>query len=94
MLGGLNAKCGSTSSKSICPKIRTYWEADESEQAIHRTTNLCVRSFDCMGMITPGFAFALAAEIFQEGKESAQKLAIETAEDIEGKLSELEAENG
>jgi len=43
---------------------------------------------DCLGMITPGFAFALAVEIFQEGKESAQKLALETAEEIEGKLSE------
>ena len=42
---------------------------------------------DCLGMITPGIAFALAVEIFQEGKESAQKLAIETAEDIEGQIA-------
>ena len=43
---------------------------------------------DCLGMITPGFAFALAVEIFQEGKESAQKLAIETAEQIKTRLVE------
>ena len=49
---------------------------------------------DCLGMITPGIAFALAVEIFQEGKESAQKLAIETAEDIEGKLAQLGVKNG
>ena len=42
---------------------------------------------DCLGMITPGIAFALAVEIFQEGKESAQQLAIETAEDIEGQIT-------
>ena len=42
---------------------------------------------DCLGMITPGIAFALAVETFQEGKESAQKLAIETAEDIEGQIA-------
>ena len=46
---------------------------------------------DCLGMITPGIAFALAVEIFQEGKESAQKLAIETAEDIEGQIAAREA---
>ena len=45
---------------------------------------------DCLGMITPGIAFALAVEIFQEGKESAQKLAIETAEDIEGQIAARE----
>ena len=48
---------------------------------------------DCLGMITPGIAFALAVEIFQEGKESAQKLAIETAEDIEGQIAELGISN-
>ena len=46
---------------------------------------------DCLGMITPGIAFALAVEIFQEGKESAQQLAIETAEDIEGQIAAREA---
>ena len=46
---------------------------------------------DCLGMITPGIAFALAVEIFQEGKESAQKLAIETAEDIEGQIAARKA---
>ena len=44
---------------------------------------------DCLGMITPGIAFALAVEIFQEGKESAQELAIETAEDIERQIAAL-----
>lgn len=42
---------------------------------------------DCLGMITPGIAFALAVEIFQEGKESAQKLALDAAEDIEGQIA-------
>jgi len=42
---------------------------------------------DCLGMITPGIAFALAVEIFQEGKESAQKLALDAAEDIEGQIT-------
>ena len=42
---------------------------------------------DCLGMITPGFAFALAAEIFQESKESAQHLAIQTAEMIEERVA-------
>ena len=46
---------------------------------------------DCLGMITPGIAFALAVEIFQEGKESAQQLAIETAEDIEGQIAARKA---
>ncbi|MDG2496979.1 MAG: hypothetical protein P8M68_02205, partial [Aquiluna sp.] len=44
---------------------------------------------DCLGMITPGIAFALAVEIFQEGKESAQKLALDAAEDIEGQIAAL-----
>ena len=44
---------------------------------------------DCLGMITPGFAFALAAEIFQEGKESARELATDTAEKIEARLVEF-----
>lgn len=38
---------------------------------------------NCGGMLTPGFAFALAAEIFQFGEERAQKLATEIAQDIE-----------
>ena len=42
---------------------------------------------DCLGMITPGFAFAIAAEIFQESKERAQNLAIETAEMIEERVA-------
>jgi hypothetical protein len=42
---------------------------------------------DCLGMITPGFAFALAAEFFQEGANSAKKLALKTATDIEQQLS-------
>ena len=46
---------------------------------------------DCLGMITPGIAFTLAAELFQEGKESAEKLALETAEDIESQIAALEA---
>jgi hypothetical protein len=37
-------------------------------------------------MITPGIAFALAAEIFQEGPDSAKKLALKTATDIEQQL--------
>ena len=45
---------------------------------------------DCLGMVTPGIAFALAVEIFQEGKESAQKLALETAEDIERQIAAFE----
>lgn len=44
---------------------------------------------DCLGMITPGIAFALAVEIYQQGKESAQKLALETADDIDGQISSL-----
>ena len=42
---------------------------------------------DCLGMITPGFAFALAAELFQEGADSARKLALKTATDIEQQLA-------
>jgi hypothetical protein len=42
---------------------------------------------NCLGMITPGIAFALAAEIHQEGKESAENLARETAEKIEANLA-------
>jgi hypothetical protein len=45
---------------------------------------------DCLGMITPGFAFALAAEIFQEGADSARTLALEIASDIEASLAALE----
>ena len=42
---------------------------------------------DCLGMLTPGIAFALAAELFQEGADSARKLALKTATDIEQQLS-------
>ena len=42
---------------------------------------------DCLGMLTPGIAFALAAELFQEGAESARKLALKTATDIEQQLA-------
>ena len=45
---------------------------------------------DCLGMITPGFTFALAAEIFQEGADSARTLALEIASDIEASLAALE----
>jgi len=38
------------------------------------------------GMITPGFAFALAAEIFQLGEERARQLATKTAQDIEARV--------
>ena len=38
---------------------------------------------DCLGMITPGFAFALAAEIFQKGEKDASRLAMAVASDIE-----------
>lgn len=40
-------------------------------------------SGDCLGMITPGFAFAIAVEIYQNGPKEAQRLALETALDIE-----------
>ena len=43
-------------------------------------------SGDCIGMITPGIAFALAAEIFQEGADSARNLALKTAEGIEAQF--------
>ena len=49
---------------------------------------------DCLGMITPGFAFALAAELFQEGADSARKLALKTATDIEQQLSDLTTKSG
>ena len=42
---------------------------------------------DCLGMITPGIAFALAAEIFQYGKKSAQALALETANNIDEQIT-------
>jgi len=42
---------------------------------------------DCAGMITPGFAFALAAEMFQLGEQRARKLATKTAQDIEARLA-------
>ena len=38
-------------------------------------------------MITRGFAFALATEVFQQGEEIAQRLAPETVEEIEEKLA-------
>ena len=44
---------------------------------------------DCLGMITPGIAFALAAEIFQEGADSAKKLALNTAESIDAQLGDV-----
>ena len=42
---------------------------------------------DSLGMITPGIAFALAAEIFQNGKKSAQALALETANNIDEQIT-------
>ena len=44
---------------------------------------------DSLGMITPGLAFALAAELFQEGADSAKKLALRTAADIEQTIGSL-----
>ena len=41
---------------------------------------------DCLGMITPGFAFALAAALYQEGDKQAQELAADTARKIEARL--------
>ena len=51
-------------------------------------------SGDSLGMITPGIAFALAAEIFQMGADSAKKLALKTAIDIEQQLSDLTTKSG
>ena len=49
---------------------------------------------DCLGMITPGIAFALAAEMFQGGTESAQKLAMNTADKIESELKGFDSRSG
>jgi hypothetical protein len=43
---------------------------------------------NCSGMITPGFAFALAAELHQSGKKAATELALQIAGDIEAKIVE------
>ena len=43
---------------------------------------------NCSGMITPGFAFALATELHQTGKKAATELALQIARDIEVKIVE------
>ena len=63
----------------------------EASAAVSGRQKTSALAGDCLGMITPGIAFALAVEIFQEGKESAQQLAIETAEDIEGQIAARKA---
>ena len=49
---------------------------------------------DSLELIARGIAFALAAEIFQVGADSAKKLAIKTAIDIEQQLSDLTTKSG
>lgn len=44
---------------------------------------------DSLGMITPGIAFALAAELHQEGKAAAKETALRLAEDIEAQAAQF-----